>query len=259
MNKFLFICLLLISNVIYAATFNITTQSTLPTTVPEFGKTSVFFAIKNITNKPLINSFVKTLPNNITQVKCNPKYCGAKFNLGASGSPTDTCLLKLSIKGAVNSAALLVCTSGETSCDSSQAITVGLGPSNPFIGIGVGSYESINRHDTFPLLAVTNDTGHNWSYPSAIFQNLNTSIDPTFSGALLSGASCTGSLNKNLCIASGHWCKGAFCGLAQPLIAVGKQNGTAWTLKHSHLSLSVMTVVIHGLILHTFIRTLPPR
>lgn len=232
MDKFLFMCLMSILKVSSAATFNITPQGNLPTTVPEFGKSSAFFVIKNITNTPLADNFVKTLPNNITQVTCDPKYCGATFNLGAAGSPTESCVLKLSIKGSVSSDPLVVCTSAETSCDPSQAITVGLGVANPFMGIGAGLYEDQNR-DTFPLLAVTNDTGQEWSYPSSIFQDLTTSIDPTFSGAIFSGASCTGSLSNNICIASGHWCKGNFCGLAQPLIAVGKLNGTEWSYPKS--------------------------
>ena len=222
-----------VSKICFAHTFNIIPERDLPTTVPKFGKTSAFFVIKNTTNVALNDNFVKSLPHNIKQVTCNPDYCGAKFNLAASGSATDSCILKLTIKGHVNSASLRVCTAGETSCDSSQAITVSEGIPDSFIGIGVGGYDTQNHSDLFPLLAVTNDTGLSWSYHSTIFQDLTTIIDPTFAGALFLGASCTGSSNKNLCIASGHWCKGGFCGLPQPLIAVGKKNGTQWTYPKS--------------------------
>lgn len=117
-------------------------------------------------------------------------------------------------------------------CDISSPLTVALGASKPFIGIGTGSYS--NHTTAFPLLAVTNDNGLTWNYPTNIFKDLKTTIDPLFITGELTGASCTGSSNKSVCITPGNWCKGSeFCESFLPLVAVGNNNGTSWTYPKS--------------------------
>ena len=69
-----------------AQTFSITPQGTLPTIVPKAGSVSALYTVKNLTNTTLNNSHVKSLPLNVTQVTCQPQYCGPTFNLGAAGS-----------------------------------------------------------------------------------------------------------------------------------------------------------------------------
>lgn len=226
-----YVFLLIFSKGVFSASFAITSQ-TVPPTVPEFGKTTALFLIKNSTNATLNGNFIKNLPSTMSQTTCDPNYCGDIFDLGPSGSATESCLLKLTVKGPVNSEAFTVCTEGELSCEVSESLVIGLGNPSPFIGVGAGSFIHDNL-DNLPLLAVSNNTGQTWSYPSFIFQNLISSIDPSFTGGEFLGASCTGSGDKGVCIASGYWCKGIFCGFSQPLIAVGKQNGTQWTYPNS--------------------------
>lgn len=224
-----------LSRVSFALVFNITPQRPLPQTVPEFGKVSAYYYVNNTTNTALTDNFVKTLPPNVTQVTCDPKYCGSTFNLGAKDTPTESCILKLTIKGPVvpQPEDLLVCTQNQSSCDgTSDPLNVALTTADSFIGIGAGNYSN-HSSGIFPLLAVSNNQGATWTYPTSIFQNLTTEIDPAFSNGVLSGASCSGPFNNNVCIAPGQWCTGDFCDNSLPLIAVARQNATHWFYPHN--------------------------
>ena len=234
-NVLLLMFLLLGFQEAFAQSFSIFPKGTLPSTVPMYGKTSAYYTITNTTGLTLNNNFVKKLPKNVTQVTCDPNYCGESFNLGANGSGTDSCVLKLTIKGPVDATPsdLLVCTSSGIDCDTTPALlSVSEGPSTPFIGIAAGNY-SDNIGGIFPLLVKSNDNGDTWSYPTQIFTDLKNSIDPNFSSGILSGASCTASQDKNICIAPGQWCSGYFCENALPLIAVGSHNTETWAYPKS--------------------------
>ena len=63
----------------FAETFSVLPKEVLPTMVPLYGKTSVYITVRNTTNFNLYNNFLRKLPENVTQVTRNPKYCGQKF------------------------------------------------------------------------------------------------------------------------------------------------------------------------------------
>ena len=219
----------------FAETFSVLPKEVLPTMVPLYGKTSVYITVRNTTNFNLYNNFLRKLPENVTQVTRNPKYCGQKFNLGASGFETDSCVLKLIINGPVNATStdLLVCAINGINCDTtSPLLNITQGPSVPFIGIAAGYYSDYFS-GIFPLLVKTDDSGKNWDYPTKIFENLKNKIDPNFSTGVLSATACTGAQNKNICIAPGQWCSGSFCENSLPLIAVGSHNTVNWAYPKS--------------------------
>lgn len=228
-------CILLLSALIFffisqssfAQTFNFVPKGDLPSEVPEFGKTSATFTITNNTGVGLDGNFIENLPAEVTQVTWDPNYCGATFNLGPSGSVNDNCTLKITIKAPV-SVTLKVCAAGGANCDnSSQPLKITQGFPASFIGIGAGYYSNYSN-GVFPLLAYSNDTGSTWTYPEYIFKNISTNIDRDATSGNFSGASCTGSVNKSVCVVAGIWCSGGFCDSVHPLIAVGTKNGSVW-------------------------------
>ena len=224
-----------ISGSCFAQTFNVIPKKDLPTTVPKYGKTSAYYTITNTTATNLIGNFLKAYPNNVTQVTCDSKYCGATFNLGANGSGTESCILKLTINGPVNASVpqqLLICTQNESSCDgTTTALNVTEGAPVPFIGIAAGTYITEN-FDLYPLLVKTNDSGVTWEYPRAILDNLKLNIDPNFASGRLRAAACSGSLDKSVCIAPGEFCK-ENCTSQFPLIAVGRRDVNFWVYPSS--------------------------
>ncbi|GEM_PF-4390627 len=178
-------------------------------------------------------NFVKKLPSSVTQIKCDTSYCGATFNLGPADSATDSCILKVTIKGSVAGGKLTACTASGSNCDSVNALlTVVEGASLPFIGIAAGVYSN-NAAEFFPLLVTTNTSGGTWFYPPEIFKNLKTSIDPSFFSGLRQGAACSGLFTKGICIAAGNWCSDSSCTNQFPLVAVGTNMGTTWSYPHS--------------------------
>lgn len=214
----------------FAQSFTITPDRDLPQFVPEFGKVSAYYTVTNKSMLRLNENTVKKLPKNVTQVTCDPNYCGKTFNLGPNGSSSDTCILKLTIKGPVNAAFkdLLICTKDGISCNGThERLMVQNGPSVPFVGIGAGGYSN-HIGGFFPLLVETNDNGNTWSYPKKNFQDLDTQIDPSFTGGFLAGAACTGSESDSLCVAPGQWCSGPLCEKTFPLVTVGTENNTNW-------------------------------
>ena len=129
---------LLVSQELFALTFSIVPKGTLPDEVPLLGKVSAYYTVSNTTASSLSGNFVKTLPQNVTQVTCDPKYCDETFSLGADGSSTSSCILKLTIKGPVTGTPsdLLVCTTAGTNCDGTSALlNVHQVDSVPFVGI----------------------------------------------------------------------------------------------------------------------------
>lgn len=230
---FLLVGLTLFSNVGFSLTFSIVPDRDLPTTVPQFGSTTAYYLVTNTTNASLNNNFVKSLPLNVTQTTCQPNYCGATFNLGLQGSETDSCILKLSVKGPVdindpNQRPLIICTEGELSCDGTNSpLNVTEGEPSPLIGIGAGSYsDSSGRF--FPLVVTTNNNGNEWNYPRGILDNLNDALGPNFFSGELRAAACSGSLNKSVCITPGYFCTDASCISSLPLVAVGRHNTDTW-------------------------------
>lgn len=221
-------CFVILSGATFAAQLDISIKPPVPQTVPQYGKVSAFYIVRNTTQTLLSGVHVRTLPFNVTQVTCDPNYCGASFDLGPAGSSTDSCVLKLTVKGPVRAAAtdLLVCTSSE--CDvTSEPLSLTQGAALPFIAVAAGYYS--NHHGgIFPLLASTHDSAATWSYPVEIFRDLQNAIDPRFENGVFSAAACNQSFHKNVCIAAGQWCAGSFCDNSLPLIAVGVQQSTAW-------------------------------
>jgi len=221
-------CLFFFTQQCFSAVLDVLIKDPVPQTVPAFGKVSAFYIIKNTKNFNLTGVFTKKLPLNVTQVTCDPNYCGATFDLGAQGSPNDSCILKLTVKGPVHArgSSLLICTA--TECDEANTpLDVSLSDSLPFIAINSGSYSNYHA-GIFPLLATTADSGDTWSYPVGIFQDLKSNIDPNFSNGVLSSASCNNTFDKSVCISAGQWCKGSFCDNPLPLIAVGIHYGSIW-------------------------------
>ena len=235
----------------YGSTFTIVPHGDLPKIVPLYGKVSAYYIVSNTTNTDLKGNFIKTLPNNVTQVTCDAKYCGKTFNLGAIGSGTESCILKLTVKGPVDAGVsdLMACPADGLNLDGTfELLSVIEGPTVPSIGIAAGYY-SDNLGGFFPLLVKTNDSGNTWSYPNQIFQNLKDTIDPAFYSGLLTSTACSGVQDKNVCIAPGKWCDSIFCENSLPLVAVGSHDTVTWAYPKSvfqDLKTSVDPEFTHG-------------
>lgn len=229
----LLVGLMLFSIMSFALTFSIVPDRSLPTSVPQFGSTTAYYKVTNTTNIAINNNFVKSLPLHVTQTTCLPNYCGATFHLGPQGSGTDSCILKLTVKGPVdindpNQSPLIICTEGESNCDGTNSpLNVTEEAPSPLIGIGTGSYsDSSGRF--FPLVVTTNNNGAVWNYPRGILDNLNAAISPNFFSGELRAAVCSASLDKSVCTTPGYFCNDASCTSQLPLIAVGTHNTDTW-------------------------------
>lgn len=216
-------CVLLFAQNTFAQPFTIVPFKPLPTTVASGGTVAAYYTVTNITTSSL-EGFVQTLPANVTQIKCDPNFCGPTFTLAGEG---DSCILKLTVAGAVDPNTvpqLTVCASGEC-LSPSPHLAVTEVASHPLIAIGAGRF--LIEGSGLPLVAVSNDSGLNWDYPASIYSNLKLSVDPNLQSGLLNAASCTGVGDKSLCIASGDYCVDAHC---YPLVAVsGKGVNTDWS------------------------------
>ncbi len=81
-----------------------------------------------------------------------------------------------------------------------------------------GEYD--NRTKPWPLLAVSNDKGETWSYPSEIIKS---ALPPFFMrGKLDGGSSCSG----NICVATGYFSDKT---TERPLLAFTNDSGKTWT------------------------------
>lgn len=72
---------------------------------------------------------------------------------------------------------------------------------------------------SFPLIAVTQNAGSDWTYPSDVY---TTALPISFVDGAFYGASCSSSV----CIATGHFDDGS---TDLPLLAVSQNNGLTWT------------------------------
>jgi hypothetical protein len=93
--------------------------------------------------------------------------------------------------------------------------------------IAAGVYYT--NQTSMPLLALTSNGGKTWGYPTSIFQNLTTAIDPEFASGTLTGAGCSPSSCNRVCIASGFYCKDTNCNNQIPLIALSTDQGSSWS------------------------------
>ena len=114
---------------------------------------------------------------------------------------------------------LTVATLNDGSCVGSGGSTV---------CFGAGSYFTSSRQ--FPLIALTTNGGLNWTYPSSVYQDLGTKIDPNFVSGYLQGTSCSLSGCNRICIAAGaYFCAGSSCDSQLPLLAMSTTNTNEWT------------------------------
>ncbi|MFC3909187.1 hypothetical protein ACFORL_08900 [Legionella dresdenensis] len=87
--------------------------------------------------------------------------------------------------------------------------------------IATGYYISNTTMSSYPLLALTQDSGATWSYPAAIYTPAN--LPPAMTaGNLSGGAGCSG----NTCIAAGYFDNGL---TSYPLLAVSLDSGSNWS------------------------------
>lgn len=93
-----------------------------------------------------------------------------------------------------------------------------------------------------PLLAMSTQDSLNWTYPTDIFQNLTTVIDPKFTDGFLKSASCTNSKTSSLCIATGQYFNGS---TTYPLLAQSQDIGQSWHYPHEIFT-NLETVIAHG-------------
>jgi hypothetical protein len=101
------VCLVLlaVNATCFALPFNVYPAVSLPTFVQTGGSVAAYYVVTNNANKTLNNNFVKYLPPNVAQITTDAtigNLCGPTFNLAANGVPGDTCILELSVSGAVN-------------------------------------------------------------------------------------------------------------------------------------------------------------
>lgn len=103
----------------YALVFNVVPNGPLPTVVAPGGTVAASYLVTNNTLSQRNNNFVKYLPPNVSIAGGG---CADNFNLAPHGKPGDTCILNLSVTGAVNAADpnphhhLFVCFPGGISC-----------------------------------------------------------------------------------------------------------------------------------------------
>lgn len=95
------------------------------------------------------------------------------------------------------------------------------------ICIAGGSYFTSSAF--FPLLARSVNGGNSWTYPTSIFQNLTTTIDPNFKSGQFSAASCTKFTCDSVCIAVGNFCNTSDCDIQLPLLALSTDKGSTWS------------------------------
>lgn len=138
-GSILFSVLVSFVNTIFAQSFTIAPFKPLPDTVPRGGTVAAYYTVTNTTASTL-NGFVKTLPANVTQIKCDPNFCGPTFTLAGVG---ESCILKLTVAGAVDPNVLpqlTVCTSGGDCVTPTPLLAVNEVASSPLIATGAGRF-----------------------------------------------------------------------------------------------------------------------
>lgn len=102
--------------------------------------------------------------------------------------------------------------------------------------ITAGGYDVTDRRTEdfpatdFPLLAISTNTGKKWHYPGEIFRNLRDKLDPNFTFAYFTNASCAGAGDKAICIASGIFGNENSRPYSSvfPLLALSRDGGNTW-------------------------------
>ena len=112
------------SSISYALPFSVvpTTGTTLPTVLNIGDTANAYYTVTNLTGTQRNGNYVKTFPTNVTQVlpaQGELATCAQSFDLAPNGQAGDSCILQLSVAGAVNGAAapfLFVCFPGGLTC-----------------------------------------------------------------------------------------------------------------------------------------------
>ncbi len=123
-NSLVLLLLCFMSAFAYALPFNIEPKAgqPFPTTVQPGQTVTAYYTVTNNTISQRNDNFVKSLPQNVTQVVSGGTFsdtCGKTFNLTQKGLPNDSCTLQLTISGPVKSNdqnRLLVCFPGGVTC-----------------------------------------------------------------------------------------------------------------------------------------------
>lgn len=166
------------------------------------------------------NNSTKTVSGYVLKIDSLKGGIGPTQNLNQSGScprmitlkPKASCILQLSIAQPMNTSIKLC--SGTTCSQAAAKLNVKLG-GRPLVLPGKYS-DGVNQR---PLLAVSNDKGVSWSYPSAIS---NLTVTPSDLGILaqLIRAKCTSAV----CMAIGSNEKSR-----PPLLAISTNKGLTWS------------------------------
>ena len=178
-SSFFFSVMLLVGYISFtqAASISVTPKIgiTLPSLIAKGDVLYALYTVKNTTNQTLQGIKVSNLPTSISQVTTDTTYCPATINLG----PLASCTLKLSIKAA-STTSFKLCIGNSCFLPSKQLAIKW----HPLIAPGFYSDGSTKR----PLLAVSNNLGNAWKFPSTI---TNPTLTPAFAADGRSGIPST--------------------------------------------------------------------
>lgn len=207
----------------YSLPFTIVPQGTLPTSVSIGSSVSAKYTVTNNTGSTRSNNFVQYLPPHVTQVTTGSGVCGATFTLAPHGQSGDSCILSLSVSGAVNGSApnpkdhLFVCFPNGMTCAGTNfplnvSATTSLAPS-----IAGGQY--YNGSSYFPMLA-RRATDGSWNY---LIDSTPASLPSAYvDDGELGATSCT----TSICIAAGRYIPS---GGGSLLLAQSVDAGLTWS------------------------------
>ncbi|MDR3442571.1 MAG: sialidase family protein [Legionella sp.] len=187
-----------------------------------------------VTNNTRVTRTLTLVPTSgITQIVAGAGSCASPFTLAMGKS----CFLNLKLNSkqlpaSVNGGPEVCKTYGpgnnapdpflcsQPSAQNSLHITIV--PPKPIMA-AVGQYSDNSAGNTLrPLLAMTQDNGANWTFPSSITQP---TLTPTFSGSGdLSAVSCTSAH----CVAVGQYRDNSSPSVVHPLLALTQDNGSSW-------------------------------
>lgn len=160
-----------IAPISYGLPLLITAEGNLPTEVLTSGNKSAFYKVQNNTNQTLNDVHVTYLPPNVNQATDYSDYCGRYTNLNPRGTAGDSCILHLSVTGAVDANDpdphhhLFMCLPDDISCAGTKdSLNVTVINKYPLISAG-GLYPyNINFSLIAPLVAQSNNNGDSWSF-----------------------------------------------------------------------------------------------
>lgn len=194
----------------------------LPTIVISGGIARAFYTVTNNANAIRSGNYVKYLPPHVTQVISDPtiaNLCGASFTLQPRGSLNDSCVLELTVEGAVNDQDndphhhLFVCYSNTVTCAGTLyplKVTEISGFIPRFVTVG-----NFTLTGSTPALLINSSSAKDWLYITPA------SSPGTFVSANLFSVSCT----QNFCGTVGQYNLGSGF---QPGIIVSENGGIAW-------------------------------